>query len=158
MADYAAIYSIASSGGTLLLNNGTLGHGSIDDLYWISTIHGLDGPTLRVPQDDVPFGHGGLVHRSWKGPRHPVFEGSLIVQSVSPGQCQAVLDDMETAFNAVLDAMLAPNTGTMTWTTAAGNSFSLTVYYEVALDIQPTENYALRSFNFGLVSPAADPS
>lgn len=158
MADYSCVYTLSSSGGTLQLNNGTLGHGSLDDLLWIATIHGLDGPTLRVPQDDVPFGHGGLVHRSWKGPRHPIFEGSLVVQSVGPSQCQEVLDDMETAFNDVLDAMLAPNAGTLSWTTAASNSFSLTVYYEVSLDIQPTENYRLRSFNFGLVSPAADPT
>lgn len=158
MADYSCQYDITSSGGTLSLNDGELGHGSLDDLYWIATIHGLDGPTLRVPQDDVPFGHGGLVHRSWKGPRHPIFEGSLVVQSVGLSECQEVLDDMEADMNAVLDAMLAPNTGTMTWTTAAGDSFSLTVYYEVSLDIQPTENYRLRSFNFGMVSPAADPT
>lgn len=158
MADYSCVYTISSSGGTLQLNNGQLGGGSHDDLYWIATIHGLDGPTLRVPQDDVPFGHGGLVHRSWKGGRHPIFEGSLIVQSVPQSQCQAVLDDMETDFNVVLDAMLAPNAGTLSWTTAASVSRSLIVYYEVTLDIQPTEGYRLRSFNFGLVSPAADPT
>jgi hypothetical protein len=152
MADYSCVYTL----GAISFNNGTFGHGSLDDLYWIDTIHGLDGPTLRVPQDDVPFGHGGIVHRSWKGPRHPVFEGRLIVQSVGLGGCQEVLNEKEAALNAVLDAILAPTAGTLAWTPAGGSAESLSVFYEQTLDVQPADNYRTRSFNFGLVSESAD--
>jgi len=152
MADYSCTYTL----GAIVFNNGTFGHGSTDDLYWIDTIHGLDGPTLRVPQDDVPFGHGGIVHRSWKGPRHPIFEGRLIVQSVGLGGCQAVLNTMEAALNAALDAILAPTSGTLSWTPAGGSPESLTVFYEQTLDVQPADNYRTRTFEFGLVSESAD--
>lgn len=158
MADYTTTYTLSTGGGTIIFNDGQLGNNSLDDLYWISTIHGLDGPTLRVPIDDVPFGHGGVVHRSWKGPRHPIFEGSLVVQSVAFGSssCQEILDDMEDDLNAALDSILAPTAGTLSWTKANGNSSSISVFYEVTLDIQPENNYVTRSFSFGLVSESAD--
>jgi hypothetical protein len=157
MADYSTIYTLTTPGGTILFNNGQLGGGSRDDLYWIANIQGLDGPTLRVPIDDVPFGHGGIVHRSWKGPRHPIFEGSLIVQSLPFGAaCQEVLNDMEAALNAALNSILAPASGTLSWTPAGGSPKALTVFYEVALDIEPENGYVTRSFNFGLVSESAD--
>jgi hypothetical protein len=154
MADYSCEYELdCGAGGTITFNDGTLGNGSADDLYWISTLHGLDGPTLRVPVDDVPFGDGGIVHRSWMGPRHPVLEGNLIVQSVGLGGCQARLNEMEEALRLALDEILAPTAGTLTWTpTDLGITYSLEVFYEVPLDVQPTDNYLLRSFNFGLIS------
>lgn len=151
MADYSCRYHL----GAITFNDGTFGHGSTDDLYWIDTIHGLDGPTLRVPQDDVPFGDGGIVHRSWKGARHPIFEGRLMVQSVGLGSCQEVLNDMEDALNAALDAILAPNSTALTWTPTGGSLKSLTVFYEQQLEVQPADNYRTRSFSFGLVSESA---
>ncbi len=157
MADYSCAYTLTTSGGTITFNGGTLGGGSIDDLYWIATINGLDGPTIRAPIDDVPFGDGGIVHKFWKGPRHPILEGSLVVQSVPFGnsQCQEILNGMEDDLNAALDSILQ-TAGTLAWTPAGGSPHSLAVFYEVSLDIQPTENYALRSFTFGLVSESAD--
>jgi hypothetical protein len=158
MADYSTTYTLTTPGGTIIFNNGELGGGSLDNLYWIGNVQGLDGPTLRVPVDDTPFGHGGIVHRSWKGPRHPIIEGSLVVQSVpfgSPG-CQELLNAMEAALNAALDSILAPTSGTLAWTPSGGTPKSLTVFYEVSLDIEPENGYATRSFNFGLVSESAD--
>lgn len=156
MADYSCEYELnCGIGGTITFNNGSLG--TTDDLYWISTINGLDGPVLRVPVDDVPFGDGGIVHRSWMGPRHPVFEGSIIVQSVSLGNCQARLNEMEEDLRLALDAILAPVAGSLIWTpTGSMVTFGLDVFYEVSLDVQPTENYRLRSFNFGLISESPD--
>lgn len=158
MADYSCTYTLTTPGGTIVFNDGQLGGGSKDDLFWISNTQGLDGPTLRVPVDDVPFGHGGIVHRSWKGPRHPILEGSLVVQSVpfGSGGCQAILNEMEEDLNAALDSILAPTSGTLAWTPAGGSPKSLTVFYEVALDIEPENGYVTRAFNFGLVSESAD--
>lgn len=157
MADYATEYTLATPGGTIVFNGGVLGSGSTDDLFWIANVNGLDGPTLRVPIDDVPFGHGGIVHRSWKGPRHPQFEGSLVVQSIPfGGPCQPVLNDMEDDLNAALDSILAPTSGTLSWTPAGKSLQTLTVFYEIALDIEPENNYVTRAFSFGLVSESAD--
>jgi hypothetical protein len=157
VADLSAVYTLSTSGGNVSFNNGTLGFGSDDDLYWIATINGLDGPTIRTVIDDVPFGHGGLVHRFWKGPRHVVLEGSLVVQSVPFGnsQCQEILNGMEDDLNAALNSILQSD-GTLAWTPAGGSPHSLSVRYEVPLDIQPQENYVIRSFSFGLVSASAD--
>ena len=152
MADYSCIYTL----GAITFNNGTFGHGSTDDLYWIDTIHGLDSPTLRVPFDDVPFGDGGLVHRSFKGPRHPVIEGRIIVQSVAGTACQTKFNQLEKALRTALEAILAPTSGTLAWTAPGDGSHSLTVFYERELDVQPADNYRTRHFDFGLISESAD--
>ena len=158
MADYSTTYTLTTPGGTIVFNDGQLGGGSKDNLYWIANIQGLDGPTLRVPSEDVPFGHGGIVHRSWKGPRHPILEGSLIVQAVPFGHpgCQAILNEMEDNLRVALDSILAPTGGTLAWTPTGQSAKSLTVFYEVALDIEPENGYVTRSFNFGLISESAD--
>lgn len=158
MADYSCVYTLSTGGGTIAFNQGTLGSGSLDNLYWISVIHGLDGPSIRAPIDDVPFGDGGIVHRFWKGPRHIGLEGSLVIQEVPFGSiCQEFLNELEADLNTALDSILQTN-GTLSWTPTGGSATSIPVRYEVPLDIQPTENYALRSFSFGLVSEDADPT
>lgn len=147
MADLVTTYSL----GAITFNNGLPGDGT--DLYWIQSIRGLDGPTIRAPVDDVPYGDGGLVHKFWKGPRRVSFDGVIIIQTVPfGGSCQAALNAMESALATMLDGILQ-TPGTLTW-----GAHTLPVYYEVPLDIQPTENYALRSFSFGLVSADADPA
>jgi len=156
MADYACIYTLTTSGGTIYFNDGTFGFGSRDDLYWLDNIHGLDGPVLRVPTDDVPFGDGGLIHRSFKGPRHPVPEGRMIVQSTGLSGCQARFNEMEEALKDVLEAAIAPNSGTLAWTPAGGSGHNITVYYERGLEITPADSYRTRGFDFGLFAPSAD--
>jgi hypothetical protein len=152
MADYSAIYTL----GAITFNNGVFGQGSNDDLYWIDDIHGLDGPTLRFTGQDKPFAHGGLRGRTWKGPRHPVVEGRMIVQSVGPSACQAVFNAMEAALRSALEGMLAPTTGTLAWTAPGDGAHSLTVVYERELIISPADNYRTRHFDFGLFSESAD--
>ena len=156
MADLTVVYSLATPAGTILFNNGTFGGGSITNLYWISAIHGLDSPTIRAPVDDKPFGDGGLVHKFWKGPRRVGFDGNIIIQS-NIVDCRAALNVMESALTAALDSILQAD-GTLTWTPTGGSGKSLTVRYEVPLDIQPADDYKTRTFTFGLVSAAASPT
>ena len=147
MADLITQYTL----GAITFNGGSLGDGT--DLYWVQTIRGLDSPTIRAPVDDTPFGDGGLVHKFWKGPRRVSFDGVIIIQSVPfGGPCQTQLNSMESALSTALEGILQ-TPGTLAW-----GAHTLSVYYEVPLDIQPTENYALRSFTFGLVSADADPA
>jgi hypothetical protein len=156
VADYSCLYVLTTPGPDISFNDGSFGHGSSDDLYWIDTIHGLDGPPLRVPSEDVPFGDGGLIHRSWKGPRHPVFEGRMIVQSVGLAGCQARFNAMEKDLRQALDGILAPTAGTLAWTPTGDSPHSLSVFYEQTLDVQPGDNYRTRTFSFGLISASAD--
>ena len=153
MADLACEYVITSSGGTLRLNDGDLGHGSLDDLYWVAAIHGPDRGPIRSTVEDQAFGDGGVNHKNWFGPRHPVFEGSLIVQSVpfGSGTCQEILDDMEEFIDTVLNPMIRSPYGTLAFTKRNGTSDTLTIQYEVPADVQPTDGFMLRSFSFGFV-------
>lgn len=158
MADYSCLYTLTGTGspGPIVFNNGIFGHGSTDDLYWIDTIRGLDGPTLRFTGDDVPFGDGGIAHKTWKGPRHPVFEGRLMVQSVELSACQERFNEMEADLREVLEQILAPTSGSLAFTPTGQSAVNLTVFYEQTLDVQPADSYRTRSFNFGLFSEGAD--
>lgn len=155
MARLSAIYTLTTPGPDIIFNNGVFGHGSNDDLYWLDNVQGLDGPSLRVNAEDVPFGHGGIVQRSWKGPRHPILEGRIIVQSASGTACEDILDTMESNLRQALDSILAPASGTLSWTDFVG-AHSLTVFYERTVDYQPADSYRTRSFDFGLISESAD--
>ena len=156
MADYACTYTLTTSGGTIVFNDGTLGQGSSDDLYWLNVVHGLDGPVLRHTMKDKPFDHGGLAGRSWKGPRHPAFEGRIIVQSAIGNARRAIFNDMEADLRAALDSILAPTTGTLAWTPLGDSAKSLAVVCEVPVDVSPEDAYQTRAFNFGLFAAAAD--
>jgi hypothetical protein len=153
MADLIVAYTLSTGAGTIVFNNGNLKDGT--DKYWIQTINGLDGPVIRAPVDNRPMLDGGIVHDFWKGPRHPVFNGVILIESVSLDGCQGVRDDMEDDLRDALDSILRAD-GTLSWTpTNGGGTRSLTVRYEVPVDFQPIEDYALDSFTFGLI--AADP-
>lgn len=154
MADLTVKFTLATTAGTIIFNNGDLK--TLDDLYWIQTIQGLDGAPIRAPVDSVPFGDGGLVHRFWKGPRRIVMDGVIFIQSVpTGGPCQEELNAMEEALRAALESTLT-TAGTLSWTPLGQAARALTVKCEVPVDYQPVEDYALRSFSFGLV--AANPS
>lgn len=153
MADYSVVYSLATAGGTILFNNGDLR--TLDDLYWVQNIRGLDSPSLRTPVDDAPQAHGAIIHNFWKGARHVGFEGELFVQSVSKSACQPVLNGMESALRAALESILQVD-GTLTWTPSGGGAESLLVRYEIGLEISPNNDYATRSFTFGLIAGSPD--
>lgn len=156
MADYSCIYTLTTGTGTITFNDGIFGHGSTDDLYWIEVIHGLDGPVIRFNGEDVPFGDGGLVHRSFKGPRHPAPEGRMFVQSVPQSGCQQRFNEMEAALRDCLEGAIPPDAGTLAWTAPGDGAHSLTVYYERGLEVQPADSYRTRTFDFGLFSTSAD--
>src|SRR5215471_13740123 len=159
MADIQTTYTLACPGGTITFNSGNLFKTPYTDLYWISVIHGLDGPAIRAPVDDVPYGDGGLVHKFWKGPRRVAIEGWLIAQTAfgNASLCQRVFNTMEAAVNTALNSILQAN-GTLSWTPEGQAAKSLTVRYEIPFDSQPDQGNRLRSFSFCLVSSAADPS
>lgn len=154
MADLTCTYTLETPGGTVIFNNGDL-H-TLDDLFWISDINGLDGATIRAQVDNSPQNDGGHVHTFWKGPRHIVFEGSIFIQSVPLGAaCLEVRNAMEEELRVALESILRED-GTLTWTPAGLSERSLTVRHDVQLDYSPQENYAIMGFVFGLVSAAAD--
>jgi hypothetical protein len=157
MADVSTPYTLTTGGGNITFNAGTLGDGT--DKYWLTNVNGLDGPVIRAPVDLVPFGDGGIVHTFWKGPRHPVFDGMLLIESsMSQADCQTLRNDLLADLEAALDSIMPPTFGTLAWTPAGQSGLSLSVGYEIGLSVTYSDNYAVANFNFGLVSAAADPS
>lgn len=156
MADVSCEYTLTTGGGTITFNDGVLGDGT--DKYWLSSVNGLDGPVIRAPVDLVPFGDGGIVHTFRKGPRRPVFDGMLLIESsMSQSVCQELRNDLVAALEAALNSILT-TAGTLAWTPAGQSAKSLSVFYEVGLSVSYSDNYAVANFSFGLVSEAADPS
>lgn len=157
MADLTVQYVLATPGGTITFNDGDLRDGT--DKYWIQNITGLDGAGIRTPIDNVPFGDGGIVHDFWKGPRHVVFEGVLITESVGfpsfGDDCITVQNEMEEDLIDVLESIIRAD-GTLSWTPLGLSARSLTVRHDVTLEFSAIEQYALKQFTFGLV--AADPN
>lgn len=156
MADLACVYTLATPGGTISFNDGDLKDGT--DKYWLQNITGLDSPALRTPTDNVPFGDGGIVHSYWMGPRHVVFEGVLVTESVgfpSVGDaCVQLQNEMEDDLRIALESILRAD-GTLSWTPLGLGGRTLTVRYEQGLESSAIENFALKQFTFGLI--AANP-
>ena len=153
MADESVTYTLTTPGGTIVFNNGDLR--TLDDVYWIQNIGGLDGGTIRAPVDNAPQAHGGIIHNFWKGPRHITIEGVIFVQSVPlGGACLTIRNDMEEDLRAALESLLQAD-GTLAWTPTGLSARSLTVRNEIPVEYTPAENYAIKAFVFGLV--AGDP-
>lgn len=157
MADLATPYTLTTPGGTITFNNGDLGDGT--DKYWIQNLEGLDGPIVRAPTDDVAFGDGTIIHTFWKSGRRPIVDGVLIIESVPPWgpDCQEALNALEDALRIALTSIIAAN-GTLAWTPAGLGARTLTVRHpgNPPFSIRPIENYALRQFDFTLVSEASE--
>lgn len=156
MADVSTQYSLATGGGTITFNAGSLGDGT--DKYWLTSVTGLDGPAIRAPIDLVPFGDGGIIHTFWKGPRHPVFDGMLLIESSrSQTDCMMLRNDLVAALETALDSIITA-AGTLTWTPAGQSALSLPVFNEVGFSVNYSDNYAVANFTFGLVSADAEPT
>lgn len=157
MADVAAEYSLQTPAGTITFNSGTLKDGT--DKYWLTSIQGLDGTTIRAPVDNVPFGDGGIVHDFWKAPRNIVFEGVFVTESVG---FPSIGDDCIEAQNAMeedlLDALesILRDDGTLSWTPAGLSARQLLVRHNVNCEFTEIENYAVKHFTFGLVAGNPD--
>ncbi len=156
MADVSTEYLLTTSGGNITFNDGVLGDGT--DKFWLTSVNGLDGPVIRAPVDVVPFGDGGLIHTFWKGPRRVVLDGMLLIESsTSQALCQTLRNDLVADLTAAL-ASIIQAAGTLAWTPAGQGSHSLSVFNEVGLSINYSDNYAVANFSFGLISAAADPT
>jgi hypothetical protein len=156
MADIQTTYTLTTPGPDITFNNGQLGDGT--DKYWLTAIHGLDGPVIRNPVDLVPFGDGGIIHTFRLGPRRVVMDGILWIESSRlESECQqlrnALADDLKGALAAILTA-----TGTLAWTPEGESAQTLAVYYDIAVDMPYSDNYRLQNFSFGLISASANPS
>ena len=153
MADLVTTYTYATSGGTIVFNNGSLGDGT--DKFWLQNVSGLDGPNVRAPIDPRPQTNGFLLHDFFMAGREPVLDGVLIVESVplNSSECQTALNVMEASLRAAVESNVAAS-ATLSWTPSGQAAASLTVYHHAQprLDITPVENYHLRQFVFGLVS------
>jgi hypothetical protein len=156
VADVSTPYLLETGGGDITFNDGVLGDGT--DKFWLTSVNGLDGPVIRAPVDLVPFGDGGIIHTFRKGPRHPVFDGMLLIESSrSQANCQTLRNDLLADLEAALNSILV-TAGDLTWTPAGQSELTLEVFYEVGLSVNYSDNYAVANFSFGLVSAAADPS
>lgn len=154
MADVGAIHVLTTPGGTITFNNGTL-H-SLDDLYWIQEIDGLDGAPRRAPIDPRPLTHGGLVHDIWKGPRPFTIEGVILIQSAPLGDaCRSARNTMESNLVVALDSILDGD-GTWVWTPIGLGARSLTVRNPEKIDFKHQNDYALLGFTFGLIAAEPD--
>lgn len=154
MADLACVYTYTASGGTIVFNDGDLGDGT--DKFWLQNIQGLDGPNGRASVDNVPMGHGSLIHAAWLSGRTPVLEGVIVIETVplSSSGCQTALNEMEDNLRAAVESNVAPTSATLAWTPTGQSAQSLTVFhnFQPRLDVTPIENFALRQFVFGLIS------
>lgn len=157
MADLGSVYTLTTPAATITFNSGDLRDGT--DKYWLTNTQGLDGPPIRAPIDNVPYGDGGIVHDFWMAPRHVVLEGVLITESVgwpSAGDaCRQRQNEMEEDLIDALESILRED-GTLAWTPLGLGARSLTVRHDVTLEFSAIENYVLKQFTFGLV--AADPN
>lgn len=153
MADVIVQYLLTTPGPDITFNTGDVGDGT--DKYWITSIRGLDGPSIRAPVDPVPFGNGGIVHTFWKGPRRVVVDGVLLIES--PVNCMQRRNALAVPLQQALASIIAA-TGTLAWTPTGQAALSLTVYNEVPLEIGYSDNFTVSTFSFGLISEAADPA
>lgn len=154
MSDIAVVYTLTGPGGTIIFNNGALK--TLTDLYYITNITGLDGPPLRTPISNRPVTDGGIVHTFYKGPRHIVIEGIILVQSVLTGNAiQAQRNIMEEDLMDCLDGIYQAD-GTLSWTPSGLSAKSLTVRQEVPVAYTYDNDFFVKTFSFGLVSEEPD--
>jgi hypothetical protein len=156
MADIQTTYTLTTPGPDITFNNGQLGDGT--DKFWLTAIHGLDGPVIRAPVDLVPFGDGGILHTFRLGPRRVTFDGILWVESSRlESECQqlrnALADDLKSALASIVTA-----SGTLAWTPEGEAAQTLTVFNEVGVDMPYSDDYRKQNFSFGLISASANPS
>lgn len=125
-----------------------------DQEYFITNITGLDGESLRTPEDDAPGTDGGIVHDFWATARHITIEGHFLMDPALSFyqqivQRNAMMDDLRKKCRSIKRA-----DGTWSWTPSGGSTFNLTV----RCDLQPlyTGEGVLKTFVFGLVAEDPD--
>lgn len=152
MPDLGVSYTLVTPAGTIVFNDGSA------DQYYIGGIQGLVGAPVRAPQDDIPYGHGGLWYNWWEGARHLVFDGIFLILSARWGDPNIVIrnqmeEDLRVALRSI--SALETDVGTLAWTPQGQSARQLIVRCEVAPDCPDDSTYLVRQFHFGLM--AADP-
>jgi hypothetical protein len=151
--DPSSNYVLTTGGGTINFN--TCEVNDATNCYFLTEITGLDGAPIRNPMDNAPITDGGLIHNFYEGPLHPVFAGSILIQSTRVDDTiQQIRNDMVRDLRNALRSILRAD-GTLTWTEAGVGNHSLTVRYEQPLSITGLEMLA---FTFGLASESSTPS
>lgn len=151
MPDIASVFTLTTPGTDITFNDGELGRGSLDDMYWITAAPGLppDGAPRRAPVDNRPQTDGGLVHRFLKGPRQIAVEGAIIIQSTTvQDSIRVIRNQMEEALEEALDACYQAD-ATLAWTPAGQSPYSLTVRNNIEVKFEGVE---FRTFTFGLIA------
>jgi hypothetical protein len=146
MAEISIVYTLTTPGGTVQFNTGT-------NRYRLSKVQGLDGAPIRSTIDNVPQGHGGLLHTFFLGPREITMEGMLILDTVYGSEALHVeaRNDMEDALLTALYSIQSAD-GTLTWTRTGGSGKTAIVRNDVPCEF---DGGWIKSFVFGLV--AANP-
>lgn len=155
--DIVVPYVLTTPWGTITFNHtGTdnfMGYGQ--DEYYIGEQSGLDGAPRRLPTDNRPQTHGGLVHTRLKGPRPFVISGVLMIRSTRNSNSNATgirRNEMEKDLKDALDS-LEDADGSLVWTPRGLSQHSLTVrVHEPEVQFTGIE---LEDFSFGLI--AANP-
>jgi hypothetical protein len=156
MPDIAVAHVLTTNSETVLFNDPAQSASGHDQIY-IQSMPGFVQAPLRVPQDDVPFGDGGLIHQSWKGARHVTVEGLFLIESTRKGNSiVAIRNQFEEDLRLALDDMIAPDSGTWVWTPQGQPERTLEFHSEVALDCPHAENWLVQTFSFGLVAAEPD--
>lgn len=151
MPDIASIITLTTPGQDITFNDGELGRGSDDDMFWITSAPGLppDGAPRRAPVDNRPQTDGGLVHRFFKGPRQITIEGAIIIQSTTVQDTIRSLRNARMAqLTAALDACYQAD-ATLAWTVPGDTSYSLTVRNNIEVKYEGIE---FITFTFGLIA------
>ncbi len=154
MADVGVVY-VLSATPSITFNSG-IDPFDGSDKYYITEIRGLESPDLRTPTDPVPLGDGALVHSYWFGARHIGIEGVILVNSTGiENDIVEVRNDMTQDLDDALTSILRTD-GTLAFTPQGESARSITVRYEVGLNVTHTDNYHTLQFSFGLI--AGDPT
>ncbi len=151
MADIGVQYALATGFPTITFNDGIDPFDGTDK-YYITEIRGLESPTLRTPHDPVPLGDGSLIHDFWYGETQILIEGVILVGSTAIEDDIVVIrndmtSDLKSALNSILRAY-----GTFTFTPQGQGAQSISVRYNVGLEMPHADNYHSLQFSFGLIA------
>jgi hypothetical protein len=156
--DITVPYVLTTPWGTITFNHTGLDRFNSygEDEYYIGDQSGLDGYQRRLPTDNRPQTHGGLVHTRLRAPRAFVIEGALVIRSTrnsNSNQTGIRRNEMEKDLKDALDSIEDAD-GTLVWTPRGLTVHSLTVRVH-----DPEVNFTgieWETFSFGLI--AANPT
>jgi hypothetical protein len=109
--EFGTPQSITSSAGTITFNDLDSGMGlglPPNNGYLLTEVVGNETPELRVPTENRPRAHGGLIHPFFKASKLIVIQGLIVA---SAPEHRTTLDDH---LRTVTDPMLRAD-GTYTW-------------------------------------------